>query len=124
MEKLYRKKANGRYEEYTYGYGGELSDGVWLVQNKPSSKSISSLFWKVGNIPRLVDVTTHAALQAHNDKLTDYIQKLKDIESEEYKEALQICGGYLRGPVYFSNISAHDIINLILRELSKEIEQK
>jgi hypothetical protein len=124
MEKLYRKKANGRYEEYTYGYNGKLSDGIWLVQNKPNIRSISSLFWKVGNIPRLVDITTHAALQAHNDKLTQYIQKLKDVESEEYKEALQICGGYLRGPVHFSNISAYDIINLVLRELSKEIEQK
>ena len=124
MEKLYRKKENGRYEEYTFGYNGELSDGVWLVQKKPGHTSISSLFWKVGNIPRLVDITTHAAIQAHNDKLTQYLQKLKDIESEEYKEALQVCEGYLRGPVQFTNISPHDLVVLLLRELSKEIEQK
>jgi hypothetical protein len=51
MEKLYRKKKNGRYEE-VIGYTDTLSDGIWLVQTKPYSRSLTSLLWKVGDLKR------------------------------------------------------------------------
>lgn len=60
MEELYRKKKNGRYEKVV-GYSNTLQDGIWLVQTKPSSTRISSLMWKVGDLKRVADVTTHAA---------------------------------------------------------------
>lgn len=124
MEKLYRKKENGRYEEYTFGYNGELSDGIWLVQNKPSSTRISSLFWKVGDLKRVTDITTHAALQAIEDDLIKYLQALQKEDSQEYLEAKEICGGYLRGPISYTNISASDLCTLLLREIAKKVEKQ
>lgn len=124
MEKLYRKKENGRYEEATMGYNHELSDGIWLVQNKPTSTRVSSLFWKVGDLKRVADVTTHAALQAIEDDLIKYLQALQQEDSQEYLEAKEISGGYLRGPIGYTNISASDLCTLLLREIAKKIEKQ
>ena len=122
METLYIKKANWRYEEASIGYRDELSDGVWLVQTKPSSRSITSLMWKVGDLKRVADVTTHAALQGFESQLTQYLMKLQDENSDEYKDAVERLGGYLKGPIAFYNISASDICSLFLRRIAMEIE--
>ena len=122
METLYRKKANGRYEETSIAYTDDLSDGVWLVQTKPHSRSITSLFWKVGDLKRVADVTTHAALQGFQDQLTTYLSKLKDETSPEYKDAKERLGGYLSGPVQLGNISTSDLCSLFLRQIAINIE--
>jgi hypothetical protein len=126
MEKLYRKIQKGKrtvYEPAAYCPNSEITDGVWLVQTQPSSKSITSLFWKVGDIKRPVDVTTHVALQSFERELTSYLMKLCDGNSEEYKEAERIMGGFLKGPVSYHNISASDLCTLFLRKIATEIEQ-
>ena len=122
METLYRKKANGRYEETSIAYTDDLSDGVWLVQTKPHSRSITSLFWKVGDLKRVADVTTHAALQGFQDQLTTYLSKLTDETSPEYKDAKERLGGYLQRPVGYHNISASDLCSLFLRQIAINIE--
>jgi hypothetical protein len=121
METLYRKKKNGRYEE-VIGYTDTLSDGIWLVQTKPYSRSMASLVWKVGDTKRLTDVTTHAALQSYEDDLTDYLVKLTDANSEEYKNAVEQMGGWIKGPIGYSNISARDLCILFLRQIAINIE--
>jgi hypothetical protein len=126
MEKLYRKVQKGKrtvYEPVAYCPNSEITDGVWLVQTQPSSKSITSLFWKVGDIKRPVDVTTHVALQSFERELTNYLMKLCDGNSEEYKEAEKIMGGFLKGPVSYHNISATDLCTLFLRKIAIELEQ-
>jgi hypothetical protein len=123
METLYRKKGNGRYEK-VMGYTETLPDGIWLVQNKSSSRSVSSLLWKVGDLKRIADVTTHAALQSYEDDLTNYLMKLTDSNSEEYKEAVEIRGdGWITGPIGYSNISARDLCILLLRQIAINIER-
>jgi hypothetical protein len=122
MEKLYRKKKNGRYEE-VIGYTDTLSDGIWLVQTKPYSRSLTSLVWKVGDTKRLTDVTTHAALQSYEDDLTDYLMKLTDSNSEEYKSAVEQMDGWIKGPIGYSNISARDLCILFLRQIAINIEE-
>jgi hypothetical protein len=124
METLYRKKKNGRYEE-VIGYTETLSDGIWLVQTKPYSRSLTSLLWKVGDLKRIVDVTTHAALQSYEDDLCDYLMKLTDSNSEEYKDAVETIGsGWIKGPIGYSNISARDLCILFLRQIAINIETK
>lgn len=123
METLYRKKKNGRYEK-VIGYHDVLSDGIWLVQTKPYSRSLTSLVWKVGDTKRLTDVTTHAALQSYEDDLTDYLMKLTDVNSEEYKNAVEQMGiGWIKGPIGYSNISARDLCILFLRQIAINIEE-
>lgn len=124
MEKLYRKRENGRYEEYSYGYNRDLSDGIWLVQTRPGCVSTSSLFWKVGDIKRPCDVTTHAAIQALGDDLTKYIMELKDENSNAFKEAKKGFGGYISGGLHIGNFSAYDLIQLILKQISIKIEDE
>ena len=76
MEKVYRKDEKGRY--YSVGYNDvvDLPGGIWLVKSNPSSKSVTSMVWKVGDVKRPVDVVTHASLQAMERELVNYIHKL------------------------------------------------
>lgn len=122
MEELYRKKKNGRYEKVV-GYSDTLPDGIWLVQTKPSSTRISSLIWKVGDLKRVADVTTHAALQSFDDNLTGYLLKLTDVNSEEYKDAVLQLGSWIKDPIEFTGISPNDLSILILRQIAINIEQ-
>lgn len=123
MEELYRKKSNGRYQK-VISYKDNLSDGIWLVQTTPNSRSISSLIWKVGDLKRIADVTTHAALQSYEDDLTDYLIKLTNSNSEEYKEAVEQMGDWIRGPIGYSGISARDLCILFLKQLAINIEKE
>jgi hypothetical protein len=122
MEELFRKKANGRYEK-VIGHIDTLQDGIWLIQSKPSSRSISSLLWKVGDLKRVADVTTHAALQSYGDNLTNYLVKLTDVNSQEYKDAVIQLGNFIRGPIEINNISPADLSILILKQIAINIEQ-
>ena len=118
MEDMYRKLPSGRYEKVGYWNVPDLSDGIWLVQSDQSSRRTTSLIWKVGDLKRPVDIVTHASLQAVADNLVNYLMKLGDIDSDEYKEAVEIMGGYIRGPIHFSNISASDIVSLLIRQIA------
>jgi hypothetical protein len=118
MEDMYRKLPSGRYEKVGYWNIPDLSDGIWLVQTNPHSRLVSSLIWKVGDLKRPVDIVTHASLQAISDDLASYLMKLGDIDSDEYKEAVEIMGGYIRGPIHFSNVSASDIVSLLIRQIA------
>lgn len=122
MEELYRKKKNGRYQKVV-GYSDTLQDGIWLVQTKLSSTRISSLIWKVGDLKRVADVTTHAALQSFDDNLTEYLLKLTDVNSKEYKDAVLQLGSWLKDPIEFTGISPNDLSILILRQIAINIEQ-
>ena len=123
MEKRYRKNNKGRYEECGYETSKEISDGIWLVQSKPYSKSTTSLVWKVGDLKRPVDVVTIAALESFTDDLTQYLMKLTEEGSEELKEAKERLGGYLHGAVGYQNISASDLCSLFLRRIAMECEE-
>jgi len=122
MEELYRKKKNGRYEK-VIGHIDTLQNGIWLVQTKPSSTRISSLIWKVGDLKRVADVTTHAALQSYDDNLTNYLMKLTDANSEEYKDAVLQLGSWIKDPIDIRGISPNDLSILILRQIAINIEQ-
>ena len=123
MEKLYRKNSKGRYEECGYDVRHDMQDGIWMVQSKPSSKSTTSLVWKVGDLKRPVDVVTIAALESFNSDLTSYLMKLTEENSEELKEAKELLGGYLKGAVQYGNISASDLCSLFLRRIAMECEE-
>lgn len=127
MEKLYRKKENGRYEEAGYGDVPDLQDGIWLVQNHPHSKSKTSLVWRVGDIKRPADITTLTAFLAIADEVGEYIVKLREPYSDECLEAKLELGKWCNAPddqgfgVY--NISASDYANLILRKIATYFEE-
>lgn len=120
MEKYY-KKIGKKYVEAGYNIP-DITEGIWLVQKNPYSKSQTSLIWKVGELKRPVDIVTHASLITMTDKLANYISNLSDDTSEEYKEAKEILGGFMYGPVHLSNISSGDLIGLIIRQISMEVE--
>lgn len=73
---------------------------------------------------RIADVTTHAALQSYEDDLTDYLIKLTDSNSEEYKEVREQIGDWIRGPIGYSGISARDLCILFLKQLAIKVENE
>jgi hypothetical protein len=123
MEARFRKNSKGRYEVCGYETGTEISEGIWLVQLKPNSKSTTSLVWKVGDLKRPVDVVTIAALESFNSELTSYLMKLTEEGSDELKEAQKLLGGYFKGAVGYLNISASDLCSLFLRRIAMECEE-
>ena len=122
LEKVYRKVGR-KYVECGYNNIPDISDGIWIISSKPYSKSYSSLFWKVGDLKRPVDVVTHASLQQMSDDLASYLIKLGDTNSNEYRMAKEKCGGYLQGAVSYCNISASDLCSLFLSEIASKLEK-
>jgi hypothetical protein len=122
MEKLYRKKDNGKYECVGYD-SADINDGIWLVQTNPSSKSVTSLVWRVGDIKRPADIVTHASLQAFENDISKYLRNLQDETTNDYQEAKKILGGYLQGKVGIIGISTPDLSSLILRQIAIKIEE-
>lgn len=121
-EKLY-KKVGRKYIEVPMPERYDMSDGIWLVQNKSYSKSFESLMWKVGDLKRPVDIVTHASLQTLTDDLGVYLNKICDPNSEEYLDAKKVCGGYLDSPPAYYNISATDLVTLFLRKIALNLEE-
>ena len=101
----------------------DLTDGIWLVQNMPNVKSKTSLIWRVGDLKRPVDVVTHASLQTMTDDLASYLSRLGDPESNEFKEANEICSHQLGSGIRYYNVSASDLCSLFIREISKKLEK-
>lgn len=122
IEKVYRKVGR-KYVECGYNNIPDISDGIWIVSSKPYSKGYSSVFWRVGDLKRPVDVVTHAALQTMSDDIARYMMNLCKEESEEYKDAKEVCGGYLHGVPSFYNISAGDMASLLLRRIATHLEK-
>lgn len=120
MEKVYRKKENGRYEAIGYNHP-DISDGIWLVQTNPSHRSVTNLVWLVGNIDEPANIINHATMQSMKDELAQYILNLQNEDSKEYKEAKEILGGYLKQPPSIYNISSGNLIQLVLREIAKKL---
>lgn len=128
MEKLYRKIQKGKrtvYEDAGYDSVPDLRPGIWLVEHRPSSRSQTSLIWRVGDLKRPVDVVTHAALQSFQHELTKYLMKLGEEGSSELQEAREMLGGFISKdkPVGYYNISAADLCSLFLRRIALELEQ-
>lgn len=123
-EKLY-KKIGKRYVEVSIveRFEFDMGDGIWIVQNKPGCKSISSLVWRVGDLKRPVDIVTYAGLLTLEDKLASYLTKLGDENSDEFKEAKELKGSWINGPIKYYNISANDLVNLFIRKISTHLEQ-
>jgi hypothetical protein len=122
QEKLY-KKVGRRYVEVTMPERYDMTDGIWLIQNKPHSRSISSLYWKVGDIKRPADIVTHASLQTLEDDLSRYLLNLKDERSVEFKEAKELSGGYIKDAIGFYNVSASQLVSLLLRRIATHLEE-
>ena len=124
METLYRKLPNGRYEPVGMGTDTVLGDGIWVIKTTKISKSYRSVAYLVGEPKEPKDVLTHASLQSLHDKLTDYIMKLQDENSEEYSDAKDVLSGFLRGPLSLYNISPNDLSTMIIRRIAEECELK
>lgn len=101
----------------------DMTDGIWMVSSKPGVKSMTSLYWRVGDFKRPVDIVTHAGLQMLEEDLSRYLMKLGDKDSEEFKKAKEICGGWLTEPVGYCNISASQLVSLFIRKLSEYLEE-
>lgn len=125
MEKLYRLNEDGTYELAGYTDVPDLSDGIWLVQNKKHSRGKSSLVWRVGDLNRPVDVATKTAFYSIMDEIAHYIVKLNDPESKEFLEAAEQLHDDLDGHRGYGvyNIAPMDYATLILNKISEYFEE-
>lgn len=122
QEKLYKRNGR-RYVEASMPERFDMQEGVWLVTSKPGVKSMSSLYWKVGDLKRPVDIVTHAGLQTLEDDLARYLMALGKADSKEFIEAKEVCGAWLKEPVGYYNISASQLVSLFIRKLATYLEE-
>jgi len=122
QDKLYRKEGR-RYVEVSMPERFDMQDGIWLVSSKPGVKSMSSLYWKVGDLKRPVDIITHAGLQTLENDLAIYLMQLGDENSPEFKEAKEISSGWVNKPVGYYNISASQLVSLFIRRMATYLEE-
>lgn len=120
-EIVYRKVGR-KYVSCGYNNIPELSDGIWLIKSHDGGGSQTSVFWRVGDMKRPVDIVTHAALQSISDDLSQYLVKLGDVNSKEYLEAKEIIGGRINGGIQYSNASASEVASLFLRRIAIHLE--
>lgn len=125
MEELYRKKSNGRYQKVGYSGIPDLTEGIWMVQDHVNGKSTSSLIWKVGDLKRPADITTHVAFQSIFDEIVRYVVKLTEGTSEEFEKVKKELGGWIRGNegIGVYNISPSDFATIILRKIATYFEK-
>jgi hypothetical protein len=126
-KELYEKDENGNfiligYKNYDIDNPPKTKDGIWLIKNNEYSKSKTSLSYMLGDIP-LIDVKYQPLLFNYMDKLTRYLLDLSNEESDVYKEAKIIEGGYLKGGLCILNWSRYSLALMILREMGKWIKQ-
>lgn len=122
METYYRKiKTKGEKVKYEpIGVGGmpDLYDGIWMVNTKEHSKSISSVVWRLGGLKEISDVISFVSLFALEDELCRYVLKLTDENSKEFKEANERFSLGNKG-IGIYNISIANFVSLVLLEIGK-----
>lgn len=98
METLYRKLPNGRYEPHEVSIGDSLPDGIWFIQTQKSSRSLSNIAYKIGEITEPKNVISRIDLISIEKELGSLVYELR-------KE----------------NISAAEFANKILNFLSEKL---
>lgn len=96
-----------------------LHDGIWLVTK--NTKRGCNLVYYIGDLQKPVNLQNHAFLQSFSDDLGMYIQKLKDNQSDEFKDAKDTLGGWIQEQINVSGISANDLAVLVMRFLSEKL---
>ena len=124
MEDMYRKLKDGTFEHIGLNSVPDISDGIWLVQNRKHSKGYTSLLWKVGDTGRATDVLTHGKIHSLHDELCTYIQELTKKDSSVHKDAKELLGGFFREDFHFTGLSPSDLISLLLRKISFILEDR
>lgn len=121
MEKIY-KKVGKRYVEAGYNTP-DLVDGIWLIQTKKHSRSLSNLVFRIGDLQSPRDIVTQGAMLSMQDELTRYIVSIGDENSQEFKDVKARLGGWVKRPIEIYNISPSDLSYLILNKISENLER-
>jgi len=97
MEKLYRKKDNGRYEVASYTWpDSEYLPGLWLIQGDKRPTSFKNVGYYVAKLPDPVNVQKWLEIAMNEDVL---INALVDSGAKFYE------------------VSAHDVAHAIIRQV-------
>jgi hypothetical protein len=121
MEKIYKKVGN-RYVEAGYN-SPDLVDGIWLVQSKEHSKSMTNMVFRVGDLKNPRDVITQGALMSIQDDISSYVVKLTKEDTQEFKDLKNQYKGWVHGPLGVYNISIGDFVSVILNRIAENLER-
>ena len=115
MAEQYYLKVGRRYVPAGYSLP-DMGEGLYWHQKTPyGSPTTSVCHWAGTNPPQPLDVQKLIAIMSEDDRLVEYIGKLTNPESDEFKKAKEDQGGYIHGPLQLYNWSAQDLATCILR---------
>jgi len=77
MEKIYRKKENGRYEEIGYS-SPDLQEGIWFVRKQPGIRTTKNLDVQFADLPKPLDLSLLSSLLQHEDFIINVINNLEN----------------------------------------------
>lgn len=119
MEQYYIKVGR-RYVPAGYSFP-DMPEGLYWKEKMPGSSRVTSvMYWAGKNPPQPLDVEKLISIMREDGRLAKYIMALTDENSEEYKEAKENQGGFVKEPLNY-NWSAQDLATCILRFAFKEI---
>jgi hypothetical protein len=72
-EQYYIKKPNGRYQSVGYGRTPDLHPGLWLIQEKEHGKRHTNMFYRMNDVPDMVEVQDMARCTMLADLISDAI---------------------------------------------------
>jgi hypothetical protein len=114
MEKLYRKLPNGKYESVGYNLP-DVPEGFYFKQNTKHGSRLTSINYWLGSSPKEpVDLNTLVNIMSLDNDLADYLGKVEDEKSQEFKQ-LKEESGFIKGSLKLYNISRQDLALIVLR---------
>lgn len=122
METFYRKVGR-RYIPAGYNVP-DIPDGLyWSQKTEYGRRGTSVNYWAGKNPPQPLDLQKLIATMSNDDKLAKYLMALQDGDSDEYQQAKENQGGFVRQPLGLLNFSASDLAVCILRFAFEEMEK-
>lgn len=110
----YYVKNGRRYERAGY-ISDNMPDGLYFRQSDKYSTRITSLAYWLGTNPKQpVDVNRLISTMQLDEKLSAYLNSLTK-DSDEFRQLKEDCGGYVKSPIEFYNISPQDLALAVLR---------
>lgn len=120
METYYIKKGK-RYIPVGYN-APDMHDGLYLTEKTSYGRRTTSVAYWLGQPKKQpVDLLKLIEVMKNDDRLANYLSKIQDEESVEFKELKIDSGGYVKEPPRIYNISMQDLALAVLRFMYNEL---
>lgn len=124
-EEYFVKDRSGRYRSIGTAAPEVLYDGLYFHQKQRTGSRTTSIQHWVGADPKQpVDVLRLVDIMKNDEDVANYLMRLQDGNSEEFKKLKRDSHGWVKDPLRIFNISMSDLAQAILRFLYEKEQER